>query len=393
MIFFKITLILLGFLRTHSTRIGVIARAALDPSYATISANRADCNACICDLFHSSMGALNCWQMGNNGTLCQFFALSTSFNITSDRFTARLNSTFIFRSEFTWRSTSQSVSYATPGLLVAGNGTAGSTSGQLNQPSCIYIDGNDDLYICDTNNHRIQKWSKNGTAGVTIAGRTQGTNDDQLNQPLALTFDQFGFLYVVDTGNCRVQRFAPNSTTGLTVAGDSSGTCGSTASRLDQPTGIAIDWNLNLYIADSLNRRIVQYSPTASSGGVSITGRLTGKPYGVALKNRSSDRLYFTDNQKKELDIWANGTSVATMGSSTYLSSPTVVVVDNDDNVYIADETNEQVLKFSGASSTYEVLLDRPSPVHTITGIAFDSQKNLYVTSQSPAGVYKYLRL
>ncbi|CAF4435504.1 unnamed protein product, partial [Adineta steineri] len=126
------------------------------------------------------------------------------------------------------------------GQIVAGT-TPGSNANQLKNPSCLYIDNNNTLYICDHDNNRIQKWIQGATTGVTVARDstgTQGSTSTLLKTPIDLTFDNNGFMYVVDNGNNRVQRFAPGSTSGTTVAGTTAST--NALTDLKQPTAIDI---------------------------------------------------------------------------------------------------------------------------------------------------------
>lgn len=50
------------------------------------------------------------------------------------------------------------------------SGVSGTTSAYLNQPGYIVVDANNNLYVTDCMNHRVQFWSSSGSAGVTVAG-------------------------------------------------------------------------------------------------------------------------------------------------------------------------------------------------------------------------------
>lgn len=66
------------------------------------------------------------------------------------------------------------------------------------------------MYIVDTTNDRIMKWTTNYTeGGICIAGCTgsSGTGAKQLEKPRDLKFDSDGNLYVCDQGNNRIQKF------------------------------------------------------------------------------------------------------------------------------------------------------------------------------------------
>jgi hypothetical protein len=58
-------------------------------------------------------------------------------------------------------------------------------------------------------NHRVMRWEKGAKQGtVIVGGNGQGEQANQLSGPVGLFFDRHGHLYVADTGNHRVQRFS-----------------------------------------------------------------------------------------------------------------------------------------------------------------------------------------
>ena len=147
------------------------------------------------------------------------------------------------------------------GTIIAGSGTAGSTTSQFNGPMGIYIDVNNRsiVYVADSNNHRIQKWVIGGSSGLTIAGgNSNGTGLNQLNTPRAVLSDSNGVLYISDTNNHRVVMWTSGATSGIVLVG-TSGIAGSTATMLNYPNGITFDTNKNLYVTDSNNFRVQMY--------------------------------------------------------------------------------------------------------------------------------------
>ncbi len=85
--------------------------------------------------------------------------------------------------------------------------------GALKDPWGLAIDRNDRVYVADTSNHRIQvftrmgefltEWGKKDANGLPVAG----TGNGEFNGPAGLTFDNIGQLYVSDSNNHRVQVF------------------------------------------------------------------------------------------------------------------------------------------------------------------------------------------
>jgi len=117
----------------------------------------------------------------------------------------------------------------TNAVVVAGTSSAGNGSYQLNLPYDLYLDEiNSYLYVTDYNNHRIQRYhlgvSMNGT--TVAGGNGQGSASYQLNFPYALCISKTtNAIYITDSGNNRIQRWSSGATSGVTIVGnDTSGT-------------------------------------------------------------------------------------------------------------------------------------------------------------------------
>lgn len=89
----------------------------------------------------------------------------------------------------------------------------------------------------------------NGTTVAGISG-SAGAFADQLSSPTTITLDQYGSMYIMDSGNNRVQQWTSGSTFGVTVIASTS---------FSSPRGMAFNPNGDLSIADYSNHRIVQF--------------------------------------------------------------------------------------------------------------------------------------
>jgi sugar lactone lactonase YvrE len=144
-------------------------------------------------------------------------------------------------------------------VTVAGNGTNGNQSDQLNYPEGIYVDDNLTLYIADSSNHRIQMWTYGASFGQTVAGDgSAGSSLTQLNSPMAVIVDINGYMYIADAGNYRVLRWGPIATSGVCIAA-CTGVSGTNANQLLNPTGLAFDNNGSLYICEFSNNRVQKF--------------------------------------------------------------------------------------------------------------------------------------
>ncbi|HAT80628.1 MAG TPA: hypothetical protein DCS17_04285 [Flavobacterium sp.] len=158
------------------------------------------------------------------------------------------------------------------------------TVAQFNQPYGIAVDTrNDDIYVADTFNHKIRKVSAFTVS--TFAGSTQGYTDGtgsaaQFDTPMGLVVDTNGNVFVLDKARIRkitpagiVTTFAGGSVVGYQDGNGTNARFGSASS------GITIDANNNLYVADINNYRIRKITPAGdvtTYAGTGTVGSLDG---------------------------------------------------------------------------------------------------------------------
>jgi hypothetical protein len=120
-------------------------------------------------------------------------------------------------------------------MIVAGNGSAGSTSILLNSPRGILITSSFNLYVADCGNNRVQLFPSGQLSGTTVAGNgASGTI--MLNCPVAITLDGYGYLYIVDQNNHRVVGANFN---GFRCVVGCAGASGSSPFQLQTPRSLA----------------------------------------------------------------------------------------------------------------------------------------------------------
>ena len=93
--------------------------------------------------------------------------------------------------------------------LAAGTGCYGSASNQLSYPAGIFVDLNFSLFVADSGNNRVQRFSYGETNGTTIAG-SGASGTITLNAPRDVVLDGNGYLFIVDTSNHRVIGSGPD---------------------------------------------------------------------------------------------------------------------------------------------------------------------------------------
>ena len=252
----------------------------------------------------------------------------------------------------------------------------------LHDPLDVAVGPNGTIYIVDTGNSFIRAVSNGainyvagsgsvgfaGDGGSATANTTNTGPGVALYGPRAIAFDSAGNYYLADSGNARIRKVdtkgiintvAGNGTPGF--AGDGSA---ATSADLNQPSGVAIDNQGNIYIADTLNARIRKVSSSGTittvagngmmsysgDGGSATAAQLNG-PLGVAADN--SGNLYIADSQNGVVRIVKKG-AIASVGGGT-LMVPRGMATDAAGNAYVADAQDNRVRKIAtdGTVTTY----------------------------------------
>jgi DNA-binding beta-propeller fold protein YncE len=127
-------------------------------------------------------------------------------------------------------------------------------------PSAIALDRDGNLIVADTGNHAIRKVTPQGVVTTLAGGGAPGYLDGvgrqaQFNGPVGVAVDKAGNVLVADTYNDRIRKIAPDGTVS-TLAG--SGAPGlqdgpAAAAMFDTPSGIAVDAQGVIYVADTGN--------------------------------------------------------------------------------------------------------------------------------------------
>ncbi|CAF4490181.1 unnamed protein product [Rotaria socialis] len=157
----------------------------------------------------------------------------------------------------------QYASGASTGTLVAGGNGLGTSTNQLATPTGIYFDSSSSSFvIANYLGHNIVRWVLGASNWTLITGSTigiSGNSSTMLYKPMGLTVDYIGNIYVADTFNHRIQLFLAGQSNGTTIAGIT-GVCGTDADKLCLPRAVALDSQLNIYVADTGNNRIQKFS-------------------------------------------------------------------------------------------------------------------------------------
>ena len=144
---------------------------------------------------------------------------------------------------------------STKSIIVAGTGTSGSTSNELNQPRRIFVTVNLDLYVADSGNNRIQCF-RSGLLNATTIPISGGSSNITLQNPTAVVLDADENLFITEYGHHRIIRWDGFNAQCLFGC---SGSFGAAADQLTSPRALNFDSYGNLYVVDTGNSRIQKF--------------------------------------------------------------------------------------------------------------------------------------
>ena len=146
------------------------------------------------------------------------------------------------------------------------------------------------------------------------------------------------------------------------------------SSGLLAPRGLAADAAGNIYIADSLDGAIKEWSASTQQLITLVSAGLN-KPSGVAVDGQGN--VYFSDTGNNAIKEWISSTQVVRTLVATGLDSPIGVAVDGQGNVYFSDSGNNDVKEWFPATNSVTTLI--PSGFRQPAGVALDAYGNLYI--------------
>ena len=203
----------------------------------------------------------------------------------------------------------------------------------LNGASALVCDFEDNLHVSVA--HQVQKFSRNGRHIKTVG--CYGTGQAEFMNPsgLGVTCKGDGELYVCDSNNHRIQVLDLDL-----KFKRSFGSQGKAAGQFCYPTSIAFDSNGQIFIADSMNNRIQCFS-SKECPLYAIEHKNLSTPTGLLLHD---DHLYVTDyHNHRVMVITLAGDFVTTFGSE-HVKFPEGITVDEDGFLYVTSDHSNIVV-------------------------------------------------
>jgi sugar lactone lactonase YvrE len=257
----------------------------------------------------------------------------------------------------------------------AGSADGASSAAQFENPNGVAVDSEGNVYVADLGNNTIRKITPGGVvttlAGTPgVSGSADGTGGAaQFAKPSGVAVDSLGNVYVADSFNNTIRKISSGGavttlagTPGIVGSADGSGG----AAQFNRPGGVAVDGTGNVYVADSLNRTIRKITSngvvTTLAGTPGILGALDGpgsiarfaNPTGVAVDGEGN--VYVADNYNFTIRKITSAGLVTTLagslssmgsadgiGTNAQFNYPQGVAVDNAGNVYVTDTNNNAI--------------------------------------------------
>ena len=216
----------------------------------------------------------------------------------------------------------------------------GASANSLAVPYAVDVDANGNLYVADTGNNRVLYYDNGSTTATrvygqpdftTVTGASQNNgiapNTGNLNGPTGVFVSSSG-VYIVDTFYNRVLYYSGTSTTPSRVYGQAGSYSSSTANNggisansLNGPSAVYVDSAGNVYIADTLNNRILYYVGTSTTASAAIG----------------------------QSDL-TSATSSTT--SATSINSPYSLTFDSNNHLYVAQPSSNRITTIDVATTT-----------------------------------------
>lgn len=303
----------------------------------------------------------------------------------------------------------------------------------LNSPNQIAIDPTTlALAVADTANNRVLGWRNaetfvSGAPADLVLGQpdflsgalTGSATASTLLTPTGVAFDPGSNLYVADFNNNRVLEYAAPfaACAGVfpcvggaahLVFGQSSFT-GTTCNQLGSPSAaticlpehVAVDSFGNLYVADKGNNRVLEYNtPLTTVIAVAGSGDTTADLV-IGQGATGGGTEFTTSNCNQSLSAL----------TATSMCNPIGVGVDPENNLYVADSTNDRILEYNetvsatvapsnvtatgvfGQNGSFTHNFQLATAANSLflpTGVSFDSAGNFYVADPSNSRVLEY---
>ena len=278
---------------------------------------------------------------------------------------------------------SNALTFAPRGTL----GAAGTGAGQFNLPLGVALDSSGNLFVADTGNNRVQKYTVSTATWTTLGGTASGSGTGQFNNPWDLWVDPSGTsqnVVVADSYNNRIEIL-----TNANAYSAQFGTSGTGNNQYAYTGGVAVDAAGLRYVTDYNNHRVqIITAANAYSSQFGSNGTGNGQfanPRGIAVG--ADGNIWVADlNNNRVQKFTSGGTYTLKFGSFGnglgQFNGPTDVALDSAGNVYVADRGNHRIQVFDSSGNfltTFGSYGSGSGQLSYPSGVVVDFAGNVYI--------------
>jgi predicted membrane-bound mannosyltransferase/DNA-binding beta-propeller fold protein YncE len=281
----------------------------------------------------------------------------------------------------------------------------------LNAPRAIAAGLNDDLYVADSRNHRILHIATDGSLlheWGTFADQATGEAPiGTFNEPWGVAVGPDGSVYVSDTWNHRVQKFTEDGKPIKTWGqyGQPLPEVPESKSSFWGPRGIAVDSGGRVFLADTGNKRIVVFDEDGNYitefGTAGLDPGQFDEPVGVATANDGT--VYVTDTWNQRVQAFMPGEDgIVYLPSAQWdvnawfgqsLDNKPFIAVSKDKRVFITDPEGYRIIEFTDTGEfvrTWGDFGSGPNEIGLAAGVAVDPAGFIWVTDAGNNRILRY---
>ena len=234
------------------------------------------------------------------------------------------------------------------GKKIHSSGIEGSQDGEFKRSSGVTVDDDNNIYVMDRYNHRIQKFTWDGKLHFVKSVGTKGNGQLQFNCPMGVCFNPHDQrLYVCDQNNHRIQILNTDLTFHSTI-----GRKGTGNGEFNSPLNVACSNDGHIYVTDYSNHRIQVLDKTGNflrSFSNKESGQKLQYPYGITVD--SSETVYVSEGTRDCISVFtAKGEYLTTFGGTGKAKGqficPYGLHIDKNDFLFVCDFENGRIQIF-----------------------------------------------